>query len=663
MDTIWVENIKLLENLETIKTYVTEVNIKSSLLEKQFGTVSHEAEEVLKDKATACGIFKSGFLGDANNTSTRPNQDVDSEYQAKTLSHYKEGSICSSVSSEDLREELSKQYLGNSIHKKISTNCGNKICSEQSDIFKDTSKELLNQQKRSSDEEEEVWENLPENRFCRVLVGAFYTPNNFYVQHLTDIESKEKLYDAIDKFAEENPIAITHPKIGLNCLAKYEDKYNRAKITKVLCDGKNDELSVSLFFCDIGISETIKLSEVLHSSEELVNMLPFQAIRCKMTGIVPTTYGLWTTDTCDDIYDNVLDPAQYLYARPVRIEMPDEKSDLKYWRCEVVLLDCSGEVDMKINDKIVKMGLANYDPETEHFLSIVPNLSPRDSDDDNDSIGSNWDECNYQSRKIINFNPESGLEDLDLDVDIQFSQEDILQLLNLPTTAKILPPEPPKIATITEIDESPIEEKSPADNLEQKKISMYYKNKALDENRNLTSSGSSESDRIQYKSMPRLKSLYKSPLVLWQQSESLISLQINTPDIEDYYLRVTSTNLLFIANIQNDTRVLSLNFCGCIDCSLVSHEIRGLKVIVRLPKAIKGLIWPRLTYDSDKPSWLKYNYDSIVIEQEAFLNTARYRQETALMDDSSDTDSYMDEDDYPTRPKDMFDPFDDEFTA
>lgn len=55
MDTIWVENIKLLENLETIKTYVTEVNIKSSLLEKQFGTVSHEAEEVLKDKATACG--------------------------------------------------------------------------------------------------------------------------------------------------------------------------------------------------------------------------------------------------------------------------------------------------------------------------------------------------------------------------------------------------------------------------------------------------------------------------------------------------------------------------------------------------------------------------------------------------------------------------------
>lgn len=205
MDTIWVENIKLLENLETIKTYVTEVNIKSSLLEKQFGTVSHEAEEVLKDKATACGniidknvlsscpkiwlgIFKSGFRGDANNTSTRPNQDVYSEYQAKTLSHYKEGSICSSVSSEDLREELSKQYLGNSIHKKISTNCGNKICSEQSDIFKDTSKELLNQQKKSSDEEEEVWENLPENRFCRVLVGAFYTPNNFYVQHLTDIE-------------------------------------------------------------------------------------------------------------------------------------------------------------------------------------------------------------------------------------------------------------------------------------------------------------------------------------------------------------------------------------------------------------------------------------------------------------------------------------------
>lgn len=80
----------------------------------------------------------------------------------------------------------------------------------------------------------------------------------------------------------------------------------------------------------------------------------------------------------------------------------------------------------------------------------------------------------------------------------------------------------------------------------------------------------------------------------------------------------------FRANIQNDTRVLSLNFCGCIDCSLVSHEIRGLKVIVRLPKAIKGLIWPRLTYDSDKPSWLKYNYDSIVIEQEAFLNTGKF---------------------------------------
>jgi hypothetical protein len=45
---------------------------------------------------------------------------------------------------------------------------------------------------------------------------------------------------------------------------------------------------------------------------------------------------------------------------------------------------------------------------------------------------------------------------------------------------------------------------------------------------------------------------------------------------------------------------------------MTSHELRGLNVIVRLVKRLKGVDWLHLLRSDDKVNWLKYNYDAIV---------------------------------------------------
>lgn len=50
---------------------------------------------------------------------------------------------------------------------------------------------------------------------------------------------------------------------------------------------------------------------------------------------------------------------------------------------------------------------------------------------------------------------------------------------------------------------------------------------------------------------------------------------------------------------------------GCVDPEYTSSEIRGLFIVVRMLKSVKGNDWPRLMIDTDRHHWLTYDFDFI----------------------------------------------------
>lgn len=81
--------------------------------------------------------------------------------------------------------------------------------------------------------------------------------------------------------------------------------------------------------------------------------------------------------------------------------------------------------------------------------------------------------------------------------------------------------------------------------------------------------------------------------------------------------------------LNNDLYSLSINLFGAVDNTILSHEIRGLNIVVRLVKAVKGagyFYWPHLIASESSNytnKWLKYDYDAIVIDDTV---TGNYRK-------------------------------------
>lgn len=96
----------------------------------------------------------------------------------------------------------------------------------------------------------------------------------------------------------------------------------------------------------------------------------------------------------------------------------------------------------------------------------------------------------------------------------------------------------------------------------------------------------------------------------------MIFISAYVPDVKHYFLEVTAKNILFASEVEYEKLVLNLNLLGSIEPMSVSHEIKGLNVIIRLKKNVY-VKWPRLLNESTKYCWLKYNFnafDSIEME-------------------------------------------------
>uniref|UniRef100_A0A1A9V1E2 CS domain-containing protein n=1 Tax=Glossina austeni TaxID=7395 RepID=A0A1A9V1E2_GLOAU len=103
---------------------------------------------------------------------------------------------------------------------------------------------------------------------------------------------------------------------------------------------------------------------------------------------------------------------------------------------------------------------------------------------------------------------------------------------------------------------------------------------------------------------------------------------------DTYYLPIN-----FAAEIHGEENILILDLFGVVTPKLVSHELRGLNVvIVRLVKSVH-ITWPRLL----KYPWLSYNYNFIDVREIDGVNPTPLNYKVAS-DEITDSESDSEQD-------------------
>ncbi|XP_055390342.1 putative ATP-dependent RNA helicase TDRD12 [Condylostylus longicornis] len=633
-DSIFVKEITMKSELSALKDYIDKINVKKSLLEKKLVSKDVEIENDIKIMAYDIGILKQPFNLLSVKNKNKADRENNSEVPLESF---------------------------HSLDAPINKTDKNFINESRVTVFK------------------EQWSTLVGSKFSRVTVTSFNSPNSFYVRvkNSQNDSNLKKLYSRIDSFAESEAEPIAQPKIGMNCLAKYDEYYGRCKI--IGATSRNFEFIYTLFFVDIGAVKKVEPQFILTTNENILSCMPYQAILCGLAGISSKTLdGLWTGVESNEIYSEFFENREHLYARPMLEELQKSNSILNYSSYKIILLNCVNKKNpMQINSIIYNKGFATKDPDTEHFMDIIEKIEfASDRSDNSESSQSDIEEWESdEDRPIFEYTKLN--EDIsEREFDVNFDQSDLadmLESLGLPKTMKIVPQSQKelteKVVQKEEIvsHKTEVEDESKAAKHSDGMLKVDMNHKELEEKKENNNSflnklkSTEIFNRRKYnrkpilkkldavvlsERMPKLQNRFKTPKVNWQQTETIITLYIWAPNITDYNIEVSNRNLIFSAEIENDLNVLCINLFGCIDA--VSHEIRGLNVAVRMIKTIKGkqFYWPRLTEETDKHLWLKYNYESLLNHSDSQENLAIVNSiESYVKSDDEDDSSDLDDDD------------------
>ncbi|KFB37850.1 hypothetical protein ZHAS_00005105 [Anopheles sinensis] len=104
---------------------------------------------------------------------------------------------------------------------------------------------------------------------------------------------------------------------------------------------------------------------------------------------------------------------------------------------------------------------------------------------------------------------------------------------------------------------------------------------------------------------PRQRS-FRYPSTQWDQDDHGVTLYVSAPDVSNHEFVVSTdfVQLRFVCS--NELYMLQLHLFGAIDAAQAKYAIRGLTIVVRLPKlGNANLPWPALVNHSNKLIWLK----------------------------------------------------------
>ena len=466
----------------------------------------------------------------------------------------------------------------------------------------------------------EIWSELPLNEIIKVEIGD-ESENGNWENIFLQITDKnfmfvfEELSKLISKHVDTIKLSGVKQKqifefnILHNCLVKYDKRYLRAKVYGVY--GEGEERLYRFFLCDYACFTNVKYEDLYNdclyeTTEEITNFTPYQAVHCTLAGIkwnsFTTRYQVTKT---------------YLYAcAVVKSEIRETSSlNLPINSYKILLYETENENEFSsailFNKTLLDNGITVHDESTKIFLDYEIDCNDiKQGEEDAEEMNSSSElfTCEQLIKSIqsgafdfelgdkidnVQMNDEEIIEDSTKDTKIVNNNETTLSHFSQLNSNKVCArPERSKIPT----SDSEIEEQG-------------YCSSISHSTKSSTSLSSTEVSNCSSESPPPLKTLYKRPLTTWYENECMIFLSIHAPDVKEYSLEVTSKAVLFVALIQGEKSVLHMNLLGYIDPCYISHEIKGLNVIVRLTKLVYEK-WPRLLNESTKYCWLKYNFNA-----------------------------------------------------
>ncbi|XP_033371648.1 tudor domain-containing protein 1 isoform X1 [Parus major] len=129
------------------------------------------------------------------------------------------------------------------------------------------------------------WIKLTLNQTLSVIVCTVYNPGEFYCQisNSHELLTLNSLNKSLSEHCKKTPPDVFEPKNGDPCCAFYSEDGNwyRAVVQNVTSDG-----SVRVSFVDYGNTEEVPLDNIRQISSSFLK-LPFQAIKCWLSGIKP----------------------------------------------------------------------------------------------------------------------------------------------------------------------------------------------------------------------------------------------------------------------------------------------------------------------------------------------------------------------------------------
>lgn len=471
------------------------------------------------------------------------------------------------------------------------------------------------------------WENVFLQTIDKKSMCLFDELNILIVKHVEQLKANNK-----------NQQRTYDLKPSLNCLVKYNNLYLRAKIYAIYGASEQQKL-YRFFLCDYACFTNAKAEELYEdffyeTTDEIVTFTPYQAVHCTLAGIK------W--DCFTKRYPVTKD---YLYACAVaeNITDPSGNADLKNFPImsyKILLFECEKDNEFSnaslFNKVLLEKGITVCDEETKPFLEYE--IGNAESERGNSNGASNEKQevavpTAASEDKVLTYEElidfiklkacDIDMNDVLLDgqkLDKEKANSNAVECKDTskqPETDRNIEDvslvEKKKVKGITELTTSDSES-------EEQGHCTSISNSSNKSSASLisgdVSNGSASESRLP--AVPFLKALHKRPQTTWYQNDCMIFLSVHAPDINNYFLEVTSKTLLFVATIQSEKFVLILNFLASVDCASVSHEIKGLNVVVRLKKTY-FIKWPRLLQQSTKYSWLKYNFNAFDTKEMEYI--------------------------------------------
>lgn len=484
-----------------------------------------------------------------------------------------------------------------------------------------------------------TWDSLETSLLHPIVVYHIETPSEFTFVRVDRVQKIDELHELINQFmaTPENVKSIESPEIGDNCLVPLDEDYVRGRIINV---GEDDAGKfVSVFSCDFGRIEKYDLGDLFMTSTEIVEFMAYTAIMGAFSGIV--------FYDGEDIRDKMCEMIQEsLKHGVIYAKMIQEKESLSwlpgisYYDLVLTFRDKDDNIII-LNQEFVTKGYAKWDEISgAKVQKMTPNLFMKDllraEEPVRESPEEDWDELvgTHTKTEVTSMSSEEndmeslamlsnqifGTEEREIDLD----DEDMIQMMKMFKLETYIP--------------------------------IYRASKAQQDlkksaPKQLKAIKAAEPSQIPCKeevinSPDHLIHTTHQPGIIWQQNPFMVVISIHLGDNHDYHVEITKSTMIFAHFIPNeDPQLRIINFFGLINTKQVSHQIRGLNLVIRVPKRFVGLLWPYLNKEGDKGSNIKYNLDSLRALDDDFepydpLHNKTIRPEEYF---TSDDDESMDE--------------------